>query len=308
VLDPLSRPRTGEPVSCEADPDAEPNAEPGAAVDLAPAGSTPTGLAAQGDDRTLVQRQHDALAEIVGLALRADTLPSQGGLPASVYLTIGLQDLEQRVSHHLDTPVHAIDEHGQPLNQTDGTDGIAELGSDSAGLTEVGRDEAEGGGYALTSRGQELTVTQLLRIASDAQLIPVVLDRSGVPLDVGFEYRHATPTIRHALTVRDKGCCFPGCTVPPQWCEAHHVIPWWARRPDQPRGPTKVNNLALLCTYHHHIFEQWGWMLHIVNGLPSWTPPTSYDPAQTPIRNTANHQAIINIDNEQCAGSTRPPD
>ena len=29
-----------------------------------------------------------------------------------------------------------------------------------------------------------------------------------------------------ALTARDGGCSFPGCTHPPQWCDRHHILDW----------------------------------------------------------------------------------
>lgn len=42
-----------------------------------------------------------------------------------------------------------------------------------------------------------------------------------------------------------QGCSFPGCTIPAQWTDAHHVRPWWAG------GKTSLLNLALLCRRHH---------------------------------------------------------
>ncbi len=55
-----------------------------------------------------------------------------------------------------------------------------------------------------------------------------------------------TPAQRKALWHRDKGCAFPGCTTPPQWCEAHHVLHWIHG------GLTDLRNAALLCPRHHH--------------------------------------------------------
>ncbi|MDF2092533.1 HNH endonuclease signature motif containing protein [Knoellia sp. 3-2P3] len=45
--------------------------------------------------------------------------------------------------------------------------------------------------------------------------------------------------------MRDGGCTYPGCTVPAQWCDAHHGVPWWAG------GDTALANTALLCGRHH---------------------------------------------------------
>ena len=66
------------------------------------------------------------------------------------------------------------------------------------------------------------------------------------PLAVGFAQRYATKGQRAALAVRDgSGCAHPGCTVPGWRCVAHHIRPW-----DQ-GGPTNLENLVLLCRFHH---------------------------------------------------------
>jgi hypothetical protein len=76
-----------------------------------------------------------------------------------------------------------------------------------------------------------------------------------------------TQTQRLALAARDQHCGFPGCDVPPQWCQAHHVIPW------QNGGPTSLDNATLLCGHHHRSFERLGWTVHMTDGHPEWTPP-----------------------------------
>jgi hypothetical protein len=48
------------------------------------------------DPRSLAQRHGDALAEIIGLAARADDLPTTGGERAVVTVTVSLAELEQR--------------------------------------------------------------------------------------------------------------------------------------------------------------------------------------------------------------------
>lgn len=67
--------------------------------------------------------------------------------------------------------------------------------------------------------------------------------------------RDATPQQRTALRLRDKGCVFPGCDAPWQWCEAHHLLPW------EDGGVTLLENLALLCKHHHHLVHEGGWNL-----------------------------------------------
>ena len=93
--------------------------------------------------------------------------------------------------------------------------------------------------------GARLPAKELRRLACDAQIIPIVLGAQAEILDVGRAHRFVTPAIRHALNLRDNGCIFPGCHATALECDAHHVIPWWAG------GSTSLENLALLCPYHH---------------------------------------------------------
>ncbi|HHV20097.1 MAG TPA: DUF222 domain-containing protein [Propionibacterium sp.] len=147
------------------------------------------------------------------------------------------------------------------------------------------------GEMALTG-GSFVGADEARRLACDCDLIPAVLDDLGVPLDVGREKRLVTPEIRAALVLRDRGCAFPGCDRPPEVCEAHHIIPWWAG------GPTSRDNLVLLCPHHHRRIEPgrgqtWDadnphrWAIRLgADRLPEVIPPTGWDPRRRPRRHT----------------------
>lgn len=134
--------------------------------------------------------------------------------------------------------------------------------------------------------GQQLTAGQLRQLACDADFLPIVLGGDSQILDVGEDRRLVTPAIRAALTVRDRGCIFPGCDKPPVDCEAHHIQPW------QTGGPTSQDNLVLLCKHHHRTVEpakdpatairQWKVELHPDTGIPQVIPPAQVDPQQRP--------------------------
>ena len=100
-----------------------------------------------------------------------------------------------------------------------------------------------GAGLAMT--GDVLSVATVRRLACDAEIIPMVLGTTGEPLDVGRSRRLVTKGLRAALWQRDRGCSFPGCTIPAAWTDAHHVQHWWAG------GRTSLLNTALLCRRHH---------------------------------------------------------
>jgi hypothetical protein len=138
-------------------------------------------------------------------------------------------------------------------------------------------------GVAATGHGQQLSIAKLLQMAGDAAVIPVVCNDAGGILAYGRERRLATRGQRLALAARDGGCCFPGCDRPASWTEVHHVQSWLAG------GGTDVDNLCLLCRYHHRHFEAAGWELLMINGVPWWRPPGWLDREQRPIRNTAHH-------------------
>jgi hypothetical protein len=139
------------------------------------------------------------------------------------------------------------------------------------------KDLLANAGIAETTDGSTLTADQLLRLADEAEIWPTIIDGNGVPLALGRTRRIASRGQTMALIAREGGCSFPGCDHPPQWCDRHHIIDWIDG------GPTNLENMTLLCRYHHTHFLQKGWMCHINDdGLPEWTPPRWIDPDQRP--------------------------
>src|ERR1700694_4972356 len=104
------------------------------------------------------------------------------------------------------------------------------------GESEAGRCYVEG--------GSPLSAGAARRISCDAEVIGVV-ERNGLPIDVGRKQRFVPDRPRLALQVRDRFCRFPGCGVPAQRTEAHHHEHWALG------GETKLDNLLLLCGFHH---------------------------------------------------------
>ncbi|HEY8679485.1 MAG TPA: DUF222 domain-containing protein [Candidatus Dormibacteraeota bacterium] len=94
-----------------------------------------------------------------------------------------------------------------------------------------------------------------LRIASDASLSIITVDRTGRLLDISGAARSIPPRLHRALAARDRGCRFPSCDRPPEWTDAHHIR-HWARG-----GKTKAANLVLLCRRHHRLVHEGGWRL-----------------------------------------------
>ncbi len=120
-------------------------------------------------------------------------------------------------------------------------------------------------------------------LACDADLVPVTVDQSGNPLDVGRTRRLFTGPIRTALEVRDRGCAWPGCDRPISWTQAHHIVSWLDG------GRTCVENGVLLCLFHHHEIEKGDWTVTIRAGRAWFTPPAWIDPNRTPRINPMHH-------------------
>jgi hypothetical protein len=136
-----------------------------------------------------------------------------------------------------------------------------------------------GTGLAATSYGQKLSVDQALRLADQAAIAWIVHNSRGGVVNYGTTRRLASDKQTLALIARDQGCCFPGCTDPPEWTERHHIIPW------REGGRTDLDNLCLLCDHHHDRIDTGGWRIVMLDGVPWFVPPAWLDPEQTPRRN-----------------------
>jgi len=111
-------------------------------------------------------------------------------------------------------------------------------------------------GVATTSTGDRITAGTARRLACQAGIIPVVLGGDSEILDVGRTKRLVTDAIRKALNLRDRGCTTLGCSMPAEFCEAHHVVPW------SRGGKTSLKDCKLLCPFHHHRAHDPAWLTH----------------------------------------------
>jgi hypothetical protein len=106
--------------------------------------------------------------------------------------------------------------------------------------------------------GPALAPETARRLACDASVVRI-LERDGRPLTVGRRTRTIPPAVRRALRSRDEGCRFPGCTHE-RYLHAHH-IQHWARG-----GPTTLENLVQLCSYHHRLVHEGGFCVERERG------------------------------------------
>ncbi len=182
------------------------------------------------DLRTAAQRRVDALVELVGRAAEtgAAGAVTGTGLPPTVVVRVDVAAL--------------VDLHA----------GLAGRSGDCPAAADghrprIAPPELDWGGPILRET--------LERIGCSAQLVRLVTDGPSQILDLGRARRLASPAQKLALAARDRGCVFPGCDRPPEWTDAHHL------RPFSRGGATDLDELALLCRFHHRLVHEGGWTL-----------------------------------------------
>lgn len=119
------------------------------------------------------------------------------------------------------------------------------------------------------------------RLCCDSVVETIITDGSQV-IGIGRNSRTVPGWLRRLVHHRDGGRCrFPGCKES-RWLQVHHVIHWSLG------GPTDLDNLILLCGFHHRFLHEQGW--HITRGpdgafifrKPDWTiypkPRTRLEP------------------------------
>jgi hypothetical protein len=87
--------------------------------------------------------------------------------------------------------------------------------------------------------------------ACDSSLLGAVVDKHGKVLALGRTRRLVSKALRRALMIRDRMCCYPGC-YQTRHLKAHHVVPWILG------GTTDLDNLILLCQWHHTAVHEGG--------------------------------------------------
>lgn len=120
-----------------------------------------------------------------------------------------------------------------------------------------------------TYDGVAVPVSTVRRLCCDAEIIPYVLNGDGEVTDLGRSQRTVTRAQRRTLRAMHRTCGGdPGCTVPFEQCEIHHVVFW------RFGGRTDIENLLPLCSRHHHQAHDSGWTLTMSpSRVVTWTRP-----------------------------------
>ncbi|MGO2986185.1 MAG: DUF222 domain-containing protein, partial [Brevibacterium aurantiacum] len=145
-------------------------------------------------------------------------------------------------------------------------------------VTANASDIANGIGEATTGSGDRFPMGDVARRGLDGTVFFHLVDEKARTVEVCTEQRFANKKQTAIVTARDRGCVFPGCDAPAGWCDVNHVVPHALG------GKTDINNMCLLCSFHHHLMDRSDWEVFMLgDGRPAWRPPESTDPARIPI-------------------------
>ena len=92
------------------------------------------------------------------------------------------------------------------------------------------------------------------RLLCTGRVQTVIEDRAGHVVGLGRVTREPPEWMMRQLKYRDRECTFPGCGAR-RFTQAHHIV-WWERG-----GATDLDNLVLVCSFHHKLVHEYGWGL-----------------------------------------------
>jgi hypothetical protein len=186
-------------------------------------------LPAQGETRTATQRRADGLVTVARLALEGHVpVPGQKRRKPKVVATIAYHDL------------------------------VAKFREASTGASNVG----VGVGATIDTDLDRVVVPAetIRRMACDCNVHRYITNPLGTVTDYGRSHRVVSDSLFDTLLIRDHGCRWPGCRIPPGGCDAHHAQHWLDL------GETEPDNLVLLCWFHHHLLHEQHWSIEPLGG------------------------------------------
>ncbi|WP_052060679.1 HNH endonuclease signature motif containing protein [Rhodococcoides fascians] len=232
------------------------------------------------DDRSPAKRRADAFGHILDRYLASSDRPTEGGEKPHVNLHIRLRDLQSQSGQNNsditddETTRAAEQSDNEGDSRSDGEGVDRDPGANRGAYRDLFGDGTSVGWLPWMGPLSRETSRQL---ACDCLLTAIVMDENGNPLNLARTARTVTAKQKRALTARDHGCAFPGCGKPAAWTESHHIWHW------ADGGPTDMDNLVLLCGFHHRLVHHSDWEVFIGTDQHPWfVPPASVDPYRQP--------------------------
>lgn len=232
------------------------------------------------DDDGLVPMRGHLLPEVAAqLQLGFDSIlnPRVDEVSGPCFTESGRDDRCEPIDGAAENRTHAQKQHDALavlLTAAAASGDLPTLGGAAPTLVVSVREEdlATGSGYAqLPGEHEPISLAAARHIACAGAVQRVVSGANGRILSIETIDRIFNHYQRRSITLRDGGCLIPGCHVPPQWCEIHHV------EEHSRGGPTHTDNGVLLCWFHHRTIDSGGWSIRMVDGVPYVRGPYWWD-------------------------------
>jgi hypothetical protein len=151
-------------------------------------------------------------------------------------------------------------------------------------------------GLAITGGGTLLPMRDVIRLASHSHHYLTIFDKhTAEPLYLGRSKRLASAGQRIVLHAQDRGCTFPGCTVPAYGCQVHHAELDWADG-----GQTNITDECLACGPHNRLVKEGGWRTRKrKDGRTEWIPPPHLDTGQSRVNNYHHPEKYLVEDDDE---------
>jgi hypothetical protein len=125
----------------------------------------------------------------------------------------------------------------------------------------------QGNGGCEVEAGPAIHPETARRLLCNARVQAVLQDPAGRVVGLGRTSREPPAWMLRQVRYRDRGCRFPGCGAR-AFTEAHHIV-WWRNG-----GRTDIDNLALICSFHHRLVHEHGWSVRrSTDGTLGWFRP-----------------------------------
>ena len=128
------------------------------------------------------------------------------------------------------------------------------------------RGLADGSGGCEIEQGTAVAPETVRRLLCNANVQTMLEDEAGSVIGLGRTSREPSAWMVRQVRYRDRECRFPGCGAR-RFTEAHHVK-WWRHG-----GRTDLDNLLLICSFHHRLVHEYGWTVRVADGRVRWFRP-----------------------------------
>jgi hypothetical protein len=218
----------------------------------------------------------DAALVLAAIDRVRDELRAVTTTPGRVSAETRARNRDRAVPSRLDALTAIAERTMAPAPQTSERD----AGHSAVAQVVIHLDQAvlgpDGARDAYLDDGTRVSAETFRRVSCDGAVVAVTTGESGEVLSVGRKTRVVPTAIRRALWSRDRGCRFPMCTNR-RFVDAHHVQHW------AHGGRTSLDNLVLLCSFHHRLLHEGGFRMSFRAGdVPRFFTPRGREIERVP--------------------------